>query len=251
MEVLNQEHEVAVHHTRRANIIRCLTCTAWVFVIGIVVFAVCIVAISARKIAPPEVTRCDVMFSDSARPYPMGAPMFKISFNAALMQPHWVAYVQPIERHPCSKCGYFRKDPYGIDDIRHEDYTNTGYDRGHLVPNADFGNETYIISNAVPMVPKFNRGAWRISEAQIRGQYIGKLIFKGCEYSATQFIMTARKQRLYIPLGCSFIVFESPNGRDMNQVTGLVLLDYGYFENTNTSSLIKKLPSWVACRDVD
>lgn len=46
------------------------------------------------------------------------------------------------------------------------DYTRSGYDRGHLAPDADFDfsikslEETYSMANIVPMTPTLNRKVW-------------------------------------------------------------------------------------------
>jgi endonuclease G, mitochondrial len=51
--------------------------------------------------------------------------------------------------------------------IKTSDYTNTGYDRGHLAPADSFSfdlegyNETFFLSNIVPMKPKLNRQVWK------------------------------------------------------------------------------------------
>jgi len=51
-----------------------------------------------------------------------------------------------------------------------DDYTNSGYDKGHLVPSAavDFSrrsnNETFLMTNVIPQDPKLNRQAWRSLE---------------------------------------------------------------------------------------
>ncbi|MBA4850686.1 DNA/RNA non-specific endonuclease [Emticicia sp. BO119] len=55
------------------------------------------------------------------------------------------------------------------------DYSNSGYDRGHMVPAGDFKccqdlmNETFFMSNICPQVPDFNRGIWENIESRIRG----------------------------------------------------------------------------------
>ncbi|WP_337041534.1 DNA/RNA non-specific endonuclease [Emticicia sp. 17c] len=55
------------------------------------------------------------------------------------------------------------------------DYSNSGYDRGHMVPAADFKccqelmNETFYMSNICPQVPDFNRGIWENIESRVRG----------------------------------------------------------------------------------
>jgi endonuclease G len=46
------------------------------------------------------------------------------------------------------------------------DYTNSGYDRGHMAPDADFSQTkeilalTYFMSNVVPQYHRFNAGIW-------------------------------------------------------------------------------------------
>ncbi len=55
------------------------------------------------------------------------------------------------------------------------DYSNSGYDRGHMLPAGDFKccqelmNETFFMSNIAPQVPDFNRGIWENIESRIRG----------------------------------------------------------------------------------
>ncbi|WP_460943006.1 DNA/RNA non-specific endonuclease [Spirosoma daeguense] len=49
---------------------------------------------------------------------------------------------------------------------RHADYTNTGFDRGHLCPpddrdsTAEENRTTFILTNIVPQAPQFNRQSW-------------------------------------------------------------------------------------------
>lgn len=229
-----------------------LVCLILVVIIGLSILCW---AISINRVGEtvvpenPNVTKCEIQQKQNMTSYPVTSDNSKIvyfvSFNSTTMQANYVKYIQPSITNPCKQCSYFKKDPYDIDDLRHEDYTNTGYDRGHLVPNADYGTDTYFISNAVPMVPAFNRGMWRISEQMIRDKYKGKLIYKGCEYS-DKYLMSQRNKKLYIPTGCSYIVF---NSSDINQTIGLKILDYGYLENKNETSLVKRIPEWFECSD--
>lgn len=54
------------------------------------------------------------------------------------------------------------------------DYSRTGYDRGHLCPSADFSccprlmQETFLMSNIIPMSRTVNRGVWKVSEIETR-----------------------------------------------------------------------------------
>ena len=51
--------------------------------------------------------------------------------------------------------------------ITHDDYTKSGYDRGHLTPVDDLqysyesASSTFVITNVVPMEKSFNRGLWQ------------------------------------------------------------------------------------------
>ena len=55
-----------------------------------------------------------------------------------------------------------------------EDYWETGYDRGHLAPSADFRwsqialSESYFYSNMSPQLPEFNREIWADIESFVR-----------------------------------------------------------------------------------
>ena len=54
------------------------------------------------------------------------------------------------------------------------DYTRSGYDRGHLAPAGDFNlsveekRESFYMSNISPQIPYFNRGIWNDLEQKFR-----------------------------------------------------------------------------------
>jgi len=56
----------------------------------------------------------------------------------------------------------------------HRDYTNSGYDRGHMAPNGDFNDTyehavmTFFIANIWPQNPSLNRSAWLKTENETR-----------------------------------------------------------------------------------
>ena len=115
-------------------------------------------------------------------------------------QPIWVSYLQPFEPNPCNGSKNFKRD--NKNELKSSDYTNSGYDRGHLCPNDDYGCETYYMSNVVPMTPNFNRGKWKIAEKYIRDKYKGYTIYKGCDYGDIW------KDKLQIPVSCWYKVFK-------------------------------------------
>jgi DNA/RNA endonuclease G (NUC1) len=56
----------------------------------------------------------------------------------------------------------------------HSDYTKSGYDRGHMAPNADFNDSlenallTFFIANIWPQTPTVNRVLWLKTENETR-----------------------------------------------------------------------------------
>jgi hypothetical protein len=56
----------------------------------------------------------------------------------------------------------------------HRDFTNSGYDRGHMAPNADFNDThenalmTFFIANVWPQTPNVNRVTWLRTENETR-----------------------------------------------------------------------------------
>jgi len=74
-----------------------------------------------------------------------------------------------------------RKDPFRADlripeqfRATLEDFSGSGYDRGHLVPSADRratrlqNSETFLLTNMSPQLPEFNRKIWRVLEEAVR-----------------------------------------------------------------------------------
>lgn len=67
----------------------------------------------------------------------------------------------------------FRADKRIANGPTPEDYTNSGYDRGHMTPAADSNSdkqmsETFLMTNMTPQLPSVNRVAWRMLEDRVR-----------------------------------------------------------------------------------
>lgn len=94
------------------------------------------------------------------------SPMCGHAAYAAYTVPKQKLMDKPPERPP------FAIDAEAKDCPAPEDYTRSGYDRGHLAPNyliaTYYGKaaqkETFLMSNIVPQKPDLNRGPWRILE---------------------------------------------------------------------------------------
>ena len=62
--------------------------------------------------------------------------------------------------------------------VRSSDFAKSGFDIGHLAPNADFGSAgdraaTFLLSNTTPQQPTLNRGLWRHLEDRTRQELDG------------------------------------------------------------------------------
>ncbi|MDZ4681269.1 MAG: DNA/RNA non-specific endonuclease [Saprospiraceae bacterium] len=103
---------------------------------------------------------------------------YSLSYVEAHEQAEWVAYT--LTRDNLKKGWVERQDNFLPDPkVRTEsatpnDYRNSGYDRGHLVPAADMAfdedamMETFFMSNISPQAKNFNKGIWRELEELTR-----------------------------------------------------------------------------------
>jgi len=88
-----------------------------------------------------------------------------------------------------------------------EDYTHSGFDRGHLNPNGHHAvpsrNATFTLTNVVPQNPKLNQNAWRIHESQLtelfRAQCSEAYVLVGAIPSADNWIVKNNIKRVNIP----------------------------------------------------
>lgn len=92
-------------------------------------------------------------------------------------QAMWVAYMISVDNFnpEVSRKGSFRNDPLvETKTASTRDYTNSGYDRGHLAPALDMRHnetsmyESFYMSNVSPQKPGFNRGIWKKLENKAR-----------------------------------------------------------------------------------
>lgn len=103
---------------------------------------------------------------------------YTLSYNEKYEQANWVYYTltDSMVLHSGEERGNnFRSDKLVVTaSAKSSDYTNSGYDRGHLCPAADMGfnkvamEESFYMSNISPQVPDFNRGIWKELELMVR-----------------------------------------------------------------------------------
>lgn len=101
---------------------------------------------------------------------------FLIGWSDSLKHPVWCAYhVARDKKFDDGKRPSFMQDKTTPMAPRPADYTKSGYDRGHMVPNhaiiSRYGEEarrqTFLMSNIAPQTPALNRGVWRDLEHRI------------------------------------------------------------------------------------
>lgn len=219
-------------------LITILACIAYIIFLLIVLID-SIISIKSNPIPDPYLKNitCNVNSGNYYLHFPKGGFSYMVDFNTSTMQANFVKYISTSGGNSCKNCK-FNKDPYNIDILNTSDYTNTDFDRGHLVPNADFGIFTFYMPNVVPMYPGFNRGIWKDSETFIRSNYLGKTIYKGCEYNYSNYVISQYTNILYIPIGCYYIIIDETIEND-------TLINYGYY--SVDGNFHKKLPYWINC----
>lgn len=98
-----------------------------------------------------------------------------------MRNPAWVAYRVFKTRAESSSP---RPESFNVDTrtrarVEPQEYSNSGYDRGHMAPNLAISvlygekaqEETFLMSNILPQAPNLNRKVWRDLEASILRRY--------------------------------------------------------------------------------
>jgi len=126
---------------------------------------------------------------------------FVIGWSDRLRHPVWCAYhVKRDALYDAGERPGFTKDRSVPAAPSPADYTKSGYDRGHMVPNyaiaTRYGNDerkkTFMMSNIAPQVPSLNRGVWRDVEHRIADLWAARYgeiwVIVGCISSGKETI---------------------------------------------------------------
>lgn len=120
--------------------------------------------------------------ADAGQPnnYLMEKPEFALSYDRDLGRPNWVSWHLSDEwTGTLTRVDTFRADPAVPADwyrVQSFDFSNSGFDRGHMVPNADRDKETsipinqatFLMSNMIAQAPDNNQGPWAALENDLR-----------------------------------------------------------------------------------
>jgi len=112
--------------------------------------------------------------------YLMSKPELALSYNRDRGTPNWVSWHLADEWvGSLTRVDTFRPDPQVPPDwyrVLGSDYSGSGFDRGHMTPNADRDKETsipinqatFLMTNMVPQAPDNNQGPWANMENDLR-----------------------------------------------------------------------------------
>jgi endonuclease G len=100
---------------------------------------------------------------------------FMVGYSEKLANPLWVTYQVTGQRFDSGKRpSRFSADWRSLSRIDHDDYTGSGYDRGHMAPNyliaSRYGRQaqldTFLMTNITPQKAMLNQKSWqRLEEA--------------------------------------------------------------------------------------
>lgn len=98
-----------------------------------------------------------------------------LDYEEPYEQAAWVVHFLLNKKGNARRADSFQPDPLvETKTALPNDYTNTGYDRGHLAPAGDFNydqklkNESFYMSNMSPQAHDFNTGIWSHIEQRVR-----------------------------------------------------------------------------------
>lgn len=129
---------------------------------------------------------------------------FLLGYSDLRGNPLWVSYrVSP----PSAQAPHlprperFQSDWRALNRVSHEDYSNSGYDRGHMAPNRAlsllYGRsaqlDTFLLTNITPQRPDLNRQVWERLEAAELEQFAPRF---GTVWVLTGPVFDAQRQRL-------------------------------------------------------
>ena len=118
---------------------------------------------------------------DPAQPdnYLIERPQYVLSYNRDHGTPNWVSWqITENDLGDVQRSNVFKSDttlPKEWYHVRTDDYTGSGYDRGHMCPSSDRSappeennQATFILTNIIPQAPNNSRSTWEQLESDSR-----------------------------------------------------------------------------------
>jgi len=211
-------------------------------------------AISNNHLYLGNPTNATANQSDSAN-YLMNKPQYALSYNSAKRHANWVSWELTQSWLGLAESqDDFRPDsalPNGWYKTVPEDYTNSGFNRGHLCPSADRTNtnednsSTFLMTNIIPQAPDLNRESWAYLEEYCRS--IVKTGYKafviagaiGSGGTGSNGNATTVKNQVNVPAKVYKIIVFYPEAGSVNTNSTVIAVN---FPNTNADT---KATSWL------
>jgi endonuclease G, mitochondrial len=112
--------------------------------------------------------------------YLLDKPQYVMSYNKSRATSNWVSwYLNSSSTGSAPRQNDFRADitlPSGWYQVNQNDYSGSGFDRGHMTPSGDRtstvadNSATFLMTNMVPQAPGNNQGPWEKLESYLRTQ---------------------------------------------------------------------------------
>jgi len=170
--------------------------------------------------------------NDPSNDYLILRPQYVLSYCSEKNTANWVAWQLSSEwfgEVPRFK-GSFINDtllPDTFSKVRHSNYTNSGYDRGHMVRSeertATFedNKSTFYLTNVLPQTPDLNRGVWLdfeyYCENLCKNENKTLYIFAGGVFHSDSTLKG--EGMIAVPDSCFKIVLVLDNSNDINNVS--------------------------------
>lgn len=161
---------------------------------------------------------------------------FALSYSRDRAIPNWVAWrVTKTDMGDVDREDTFRPDdrlPKDWPRVTPSDYTGSGYDRGHVCPNADRNGSadsmaaTFVMTNMTPQTGDLNRGPWQKLEA-----YLRTLVTRGSDvyiYAGVYGDKGKLKKKVTIPANDWKVAVAVPRGEGIsavNESTRVIAVD--------------------------
>lgn len=154
--------------------------------------------------------------------YLIARDQYALSYNRDGGIPNWVSWhLSAADMGPVDRSD-FQPDtslPAGWYQVKPSDYTNSGYDRGHMAPSADRtvsrqdNQALFLMTNIVPQAPDNNQGPWAQLEEYCRSLARGgKELYIVSGVRGTQGMLKSNKVR--VPEGLWKVVVVLPEGNN-------------------------------------
>jgi endonuclease G len=175
-------------------------------------------------------------------------PQYVVSYNCMLNRANWVCWhLSRAWMGYTKRQNNFRPDPElpaSCAKVVTQDYSRSGFDRGHLCPGGDRNSNeednaaTFLLTNIVPQAPQLNRGSWeklenycRLLASEGNELYIIAGVYgEGGEGSEGARKKIGKQTKISVPARFFKIILILPNGENdlkrISKATRVIAADF-------------------------